>query len=370
MPKPIQRGPNSWQAKIRRTLPDGSKSNINETFDTREECQQFIDRMVGKVAGKEYVDNRKERGTSVRTILERYRKDVIDLMEDAHSRAQKRSMLKKWLEMEWADWPITSIEPEMITEWRNEQLADGLAPSTVKNPMNMLSKIFRLAGTEWGYRVGNPVTGVARPRDNEAREAFLETAQEKALLEACKEGPWQLQYVVRIALATAMRASEIRRLNWKHIDIPHTTVHLPKTKNGSKRDVPLVLPDALEVFEELRGRNDRRADGHIFGHPEKLADDGGYTATMLTWAFARAVDRAAEKNPEFKTLNSDLRFHDLRHVAITRLAPHHHDALDLSKTTGHKTLSVLARYYNEKPSARAERLRKARLAAEAAQAAE
>jgi hypothetical protein len=41
MPKPIERGPNSWQIKIRRKLPDGAVSNINRTFDTREEARRL-----------------------------------------------------------------------------------------------------------------------------------------------------------------------------------------------------------------------------------------------------------------------------------------------------------------------------------------
>jgi hypothetical protein len=57
----------------------------------------------------------------------------------------------------------------------------------------------------------------------------------------------------------------------------------------------------------------------------------------------------------------------LRHVATTRLARLHKDALELSATTGHKTLNVLKKYYNPTPEERATqiRAREAALAREA-----
>jgi integrase len=51
-----------------------------------------------------------------------------------------------------------------------------------------------------------------------------------------------------------------------------------------------------------------------------------------------------------------IRFHDLRHWGCTRLADYHVDALDLAKTTGHRTLQVLARYYNPSRSDRNKRI--------------
>jgi integrase len=177
------------------------------------------------------------------------------------------------------------------------------------------------------------------------------------LLAACEQGPPQLPWATKIALATAMRASEIRRLERRHIHLDNGFVHLPKTTNGDKRDVPPVLPGAADVMAEAMQTLPVRADGYLFGHPDKLGSEGGYTQSMLTASFADAVDRAALADDEFRNLNADFRFHDARHVATTRLAPLHRDALDLAKTTGHKTLSVLMRFYNEKPEDCAARLR-------------
>lgn len=37
----------------------------------------------------------------------------------------------------------------------------------------------------------------------------------------------------------SLRQGEILSLQWEHIDIQHGVAHLPHTKNGSTRDVPL-----------------------------------------------------------------------------------------------------------------------------------
>jgi integrase len=358
MTKPYQRGPNSWQVKIDRAGPDGTQHKINKTFDTRAEAQRHIDITLGKIAAEERVDRTIERATTLRKLLERYRDEETAKREDGHAKRQEESLLRKWMNSEWADFSILSLETPMLAEWRDEQLADGAAPTTVSNPLNTLSKVFRHARTEWGIKVANPVTDLKRPKANDPREAFLRAEQERVLLEACEDGPWQLPWVTKIGLATSMRASEIRRLNWKHIDLVKKFAHLPKTKNGTKRDVPISTLGALELFKEL-DKLPKRADGYLFGHPEKLAEDGGYTATMLTSSYANAVDRASEKDPLFKLLNADLTFHDLRHISITRLVPFHKDALDLAKTTGHKTLAILMRYYNEEAEDRAARIAKA-----------
>jgi len=381
MPKPIQRGPASFQIKVRRKLPNGSTSKIIKTFETYEAAQKEIDILVGKVAGDEYVDKRVERGTSFNDLLERYRDTVTAKRPDGHPKDNELSMIRKWQKVDWVLWPLTSVESPMIAEWRDERVDEGQAPTTISNPMNLLSKIFKIAKAEWGLKVENQVTGVARPKKNAPREAHLEAREEKILLAACKDGPWQLLWCARIALLTGMRASEIRRIQRKHISLKSSDdgkfghVHLPKTKNGTKRTVPLVRPEARALFQEILDSADIpvRADGYLFGDPTKPAEEGGYTATMLNKAFASAIVRASESDKDFKRLHghrdpededdsddqTNLTFHDLRHVSLTRLAPYHRDALDLAKTSGHKTIAMLAIYFNESDDDRAKRLAQA-----------
>jgi integrase len=61
------------------------------------------------------------------------------------------------------------------------------------------------------------------------------------------------------------------------------------------------------------------------------------TGDAVKKAFTRAVERAGLDN---------LHFHDLRHEATSRIAEKLENVLELSAVTGHKTLTMLKRYYH------------------------
>ena len=94
------------------------------------------------------------------------------------------------------------------------------------------------------------------------------------------------------------------------------------TKNGSKRTVPLSV-EAVRVLDAL---------------PHRGVEVIGtfYDTSGLDRALKRACTAAGITN---------LKFHDLRHEAASRLAPHMR-VQDLAKVMGWKTLQMAMRYYN------------------------
>jgi integrase len=52
----------------------------------------------------------------------------------------------------------------------------------------------------------------------------------------------------------------------------------------------------------------------------------------------------------------DFHFHDLRHMAITRMAEKLPNLIELSAVSGHKSLAMLKRYYHPNPRLLAEKL--------------
>ena len=137
-----------------------------------------------------------------------------------------------------------------------------------------------------------------------------------------------------------MRRSEIAELRWRFIDLDRRVAHLPDTKNGNARDVPLSTK-AITILSNLKEHSKPAAD--------KVFD---MRADAITRAFDRAVKRARERYEKTNSLCDesflkDLRFHDLRHEATSRLAeifPMH----ELTKITGHKDPRMLMRYYHPK----------------------
>jgi integrase len=81
----------------------------------------------------------------------------------------------------------------------------------------------------------------------------------------------------------------------------------------------------------------RMIDGRVFP----------ITHEVVSQAFSRARKQARV---------ADIRFHDLRHMAITRLAEKLPNLIELSAVSGHKSLAMLKRYYHPNPEVLAEKL--------------
>lgn len=78
-----------------------------------------------------------------------------------------------------------------------------------------------------------------------------------------------------------MRQGELIRLCWEHIDMNRHTAHLPDTKNGEARTVPLSTT-AVQVLRVLPGS----LLGQVFP---------GVTTEAIKRAYIRAVRRAGRK---------------------------------------------------------------------------
>ena len=335
-----KRGPYQFQVKIRR-----NGANISATFETLAAARKFRDVQTGKVVAQEYVDTRVERRTTLRSLLERYLAEVTPTKKGWSSETNR---INAWMRSDLAPFSVAGIEPKDIADWISARKAEGKAPTTISNSVNLLSAVFK-KGREWGLKIDNPCAGVSRPTARPARFAAMSAEHQALLIRACARGPAWLPFVVRIALATGMRQGEIRRLHWDHIHDTH--LHLPLTKNGDPRDVPLTLA-AAGIIDEMRQALLRRIDGWVFGNPDLPSEDGGFTQWQVQQAFRRA-SAYAEEHFGVKQCT----FHDLRHIALTELADIHTDVIDLQKTSGHKTLAVLSRYINQTPQERSRKLR-------------
>lgn len=221
---------------------------------------------------------------------------------------------------------VTSVD---IATYRDQRLEEinprtkrKLAASTVRLEMSLLSNFFDIGRIEWGICDANPVANVRKPKCPPGRDRRLTAREERLILRYCHghTNP-DLYSIVVLAFETAMRQGEILNLQWEHLNLKSRIAHLPETKNGTKRDVPLSVKarDALI-------RLGVKTKGKVFG----------YTAEGLksTWRFM------------LKKLGiQDLHFHDLRHEAISRLFELGSlDMMEVAAISGHKSLAMLKRY--------------------------
>ena len=168
---------------------------------------------------------------------------------------------------------------------------------------------------------------------------------EGKLLAACGSNAL-LSAVVTIALNTTMRKNEIRTLRWNQIDFEKRTLTVgkSKTEGSSGRLIPLNPPcfDALIRWAGRLVESDStdyvfpacEAAGIERKHPDMKRIDPTRPITSWRTAWRAALRRAGLQ----------LRFHDLRHTAITKLAETQASDSTIMSIAGHLSRKMLEHY--------------------------
>ncbi|MBN3171177.1 site-specific integrase [Pectobacterium brasiliense] len=223
---------------------------------------------------------------------------------------------------------ISSVD---IAGYRDDRLAQinprtkkSISGNTVRLELALLSALYNLAKVEWGTCTTNPVENVRKPTVSSGRTRRLTSQEERKITRYLKSKNPELLAIFRLAIETAMRQGEILSLRWEHIDLRLGIAHLPLTKNGSARDVPLsakarqVLKDISElVWHEC---------GSVFS----------YTSSGFKSAWRIALQTMSIE---------DLHFHDLRHEAISRFFELDTlNVMEIAAISGHKSMNMLKRY--------------------------
>jgi len=314
-----KRGPYQWQALIRkRGYPQQTK-----TFETKDEAMAWAATIESKMYRGLWRDMGDADKTTLYECLERYRTEVTPKKKGAEQEKSRINVLQR---SGLADCFMINIRSKDVADYRNHRESKGLSANTIRNELNLLSAVFETCRKEWGMEaLQNPVRDVKRPTPTKGRDRRLLDGEEEKLLEAAGENrsPW-IKPIIIIALETAMRAGEIAALRWEHIDLKKQAIHLPDTKNGEARNVPLSTR-AVKTLSDLP----RRMDGAVFGINSK----------SISYTF-QSVCRSARIE--------GLRFHDLRHEATSRLFEKGLEASRVKAITGHKTWQMLDRYTHHK----------------------
>ena len=222
--------------------------------------------------------------------------------------------------------PVSGLKASQLTSqaiagFRDRRLLDGRR--TCHYDLILIRHCLKIAINEWGLMLSsNPVDMVKMPPSSPARNRRLEDGEFDRLKEAAKQtkNP-HIWSVIVFAIETGMRRGEILGLQWEHVDLDRRIAYLPLTKNGSSREVPLSTK-AAQVLAGQRQRNDTPSPFPITSNGFRLAWD-------------RLRGRAGL---------SDLRFHDLRHEAISRFFELGLNIPEVAVISGHKDPRMLFRY--------------------------
>ncbi|AXE97332.1 site-specific integrase [Paraburkholderia hospita] len=366
-----ERGPGQWRAQVRRR---GHPAQ-SRTFETKAEAQAWAKMIEAEIAWGGWASRGKAKAVTVtfREALQRYESEIS---QGKKGSVQEASVLKVWKEGPLARRSLASIRSVDVAKLRDEWLK-AYKPATVLRRLAVLSHVFSVARKEWGMdSLPNPVELLRKPQPDNARARRLASSSARETAERHRnaddsELDWVvaasesalLPSIVWLAVETAMRRSEIVSLRWEDVDLQRRVVHLPTTRSCTVHDVPLSSR-AVAVLQSLNDKSSARKAVH--GASAELSGPiFDIRSDAVTRAFERAVTRArklyedecrkTQRRPETGFL-IDLRFQDLRHEAVSRLASIF-SLHELTRIAGHKDPRMLMRYYKPTEENFANRLR-------------
>jgi integrase len=275
--------------------------------------------------------------------------------------------------------PFAAVVPDDFTDYIDER-CQVVAPATVDREIDLFSAVCHLAIDTWRIHVlKNPMDGVRRPRyynerdrrmslDEEARllrAALVEdreqsiirrleqmmqderqeadgaatTYRRKQIIKGARQRYMreaEVSYVhlplfetlIHFQLMTGARRSETLTLTWSNVNLDTQTAYLPETKNGRARKLPL-RSNLVKILRQLQYNGEL-----VF----PVSVDG------MRKAWTRMCSSAS------LTSNAELRVHDLRHEAISRVAeagsntPGGFSLVGLQHFSGHRDARTLLRY--------------------------
>lgn len=228
---------------------------------------------------------------------------------------------------------IGELEPSIFASYRDSRLSE-VKGDTVLRELSLLQSVIEVAMRDWGYPfASNPVRGVRKPKAGKPRTRRLEPDEEERLLKAADRARNKLlKPMILFALETAMRRGEILSLKWEYLTSGRDLILIPETKNGHPRTIPLTMR-AKQLIQGLDGQNE-----YLFP----------MTANAFRLSWTRTIRRAEI---------TDLRFHDLRHEAVSRFFERGLSIPEVALISGHRDPRLLFRYTHLRPEDVGKKLR-------------
>ncbi|MDD3759165.1 MAG: site-specific integrase [Advenella sp.] len=311
----------SWRAEVRR-------NNYYEsaTFATKREAQDW--------AAQKELEVSKSSGQIVKKTLKdvmlRYYEEIA-LNNPNHHRAEKNRIFKFLRDNEaLANKHIHLIGTEDLEKIRDQRLKEIL-PSSFLRELTILRSVWKMA-RKWKNTDTNPFLDFRPPKDVPPRTRIYTQEEVDRLVEALgfdgltvSNGKNETAVCFLLSLQTGMRSGELLGLKWEHVYLNEQYLHLPKTKNGDSRNVPLSKK-AISLLKILIGLNEEK----VFRLSDSKRDQYFQQAKRLA-----EIDGAT--------------FHDARATAATNLAKKL-SVLELARVLGHRDPRSLMIYYRESAS--------------------
>ena len=235
--------------------------------------------------------------------------------------------------------PLRKINPTMLEDYVGQRKDAKVGNRTINMEIGCLRRVLKRAKL-W-HRFSEDYKPLPERRD--IGRALDPEEKTKLLTKVANRPEWQVvRLAMTLALNTTMRACEIRGLRWQDINFLDRTLTVRRSKTDAGQRVIPLNADAMTAILELRDRakiffgDDLAPEWFVFPTCEthKRPDP---TKPMSSW-------RTAWRKLTSESGLSGLRFHDLRHHAVTELAESQVSDQTIMSIAGHVSPRMLAHY--------------------------
>jgi integrase len=293
------------------------------------------------------------------------------LPELAESSRQKERQLMVKLKEFFRGRRLRSIEAEDILSFRQWRAGQGVGASIVNMEVGVVRRMLKRA-KRWSQ-----IADDVRPlKEKSAVGRALTTEEKMRLLRVADAKPeWQTaRLAMTLALCTTMRGVEIRNLHWRDVDMLRKSFTIRRSKTAAGlRSIPMN-EDAYAAITELWRRasafGGTQPDHFLFPACEHGQIDPQRCQKSWRTAWRRMTrvvfcprcremqdpcERCPKCDADMKDVKSPLaglRFHDLRHHAITELAESQTSDSTIMALAGHVSRKMLEHYSHVRQDAK------------------
>ncbi|RQR87666.1 MULTISPECIES: site-specific integrase [unclassified Burkholderia] len=317
-----------WRAQVRRK----GHPPLTRTFDKRKHAEDWARSVEEEMRAGKFADERKLADITIPRLIQRYEEEV-----GKHKTIGKSKLgALKFLKAGFSDKTLANLDSHAIIDYAKKRKESGAGGVTIGLEMTHFANVLRIARSVFKIPfAGTPVedarpslkflTLVTKSQERDRRPTDEEINALCKYFDAKARQRIPMTDIIRFAIATTMRASEITSLLWDDLNEQDRTIVIrdrkhPNEKTGNNQTVPL-LGEAFEIVK----RQPKSDDGRIFPYNEKT----------FSTIFPRACNEL--KIP-------DLRFHDLRHEGISRLFEQAYRIEQVALVSGHRDWRMLRRY--------------------------
>jgi integrase len=338
-----------WEARVTTGRDPGTGKQIQRSFTgkTQREVREKMQAAAVAVNQGTYTAPQK---MTVGQWLDVWASDYLGAVKPATA-ASYKSQIKNHIKPALGAVQLSALHAHTVQRCVNG--LEGYAPATVRQAYKVLHNALEKA-VELDYIPRNPAAKCTLPRMEQKEIKPFDDEQTAALLQTVKGG--RLEYIVRVALFTGLRMSELLGLTWDAVDFDKGMIAINKQlarpehrkaglfispKSGKAR----TITPAASVFAALKAQRRRQIEnqlraGTLWDNAHNLIftnETGGPLCqhSVTDWFSAAAASAGLE----------GARFHDCRHTYAVNAIRAGDNIKAIQSNLGHATAAfTLDRY--------------------------